>query len=615
MNTKALKIAWILPALMCFFFPLKAVQADATASLSCSNPEQSGAANTIITYTCTLTNSGDAAATFSLSSAGSWNSWVSQSSVPDLAAGGHADFSVNVAIPIDAALGASSETTVTASGGSSPATAALVTRFVPPDPTVTPTPTATRQPTNTPPVTRPMLILSSYSSSDGTIEGGEEFTLNTTFQNTGSGPASSIAIAFDSSQILPRDWGGVRTIASLAAGESKSFSLSMKALNDLTGGASVITVKVTYFDAAGTTYTDSYTITLGVHNTPTPKYSGVWYTSTPTPGANAQLIVSGYKTDVDPLQPGTNFNLDLEIHNLGNSNAKAVTLVLGGSVSSNESGTPTAGDSGVSGAGGDVSKFAPLGSSNLYYLGDIGAGAASTARLHLIVNVTTEPGAYPLKLSFVYTDAKNNRHVDDQVITLLVYSLPNVDVSFYREPGMLIAGQPNTLNLQVVNLGRKTTVLGNMKVTGGDAEMQNNTGMVGSLESGGYFPLDAMITPKTAGKLDLDIAINYTDDFNTAREIHKTLTVEVQDAPDMPAGMLGPDGQIIGGADGATVSGMKDGQLNIVSNVGAKPETLWDKVVRFFKGLFGLGSGQPDQPGQTVPEQGTPEKAPAVPVG
>jgi hypothetical protein len=613
-NAKTLKIAWILPVLVCFFFPLKAVQADAVASLSCSNSEQSGAANTIITYTCTLTNTGDAPATFSLSSAGSWNTWVSQSSVPDLAAGGHADFTVSVAIPSDAALGASSETTVTASAGSSSNTAKLVTRFVPPDPTATPSPTVTLQPTNTPPVTHPMVILTSYSSSDGSIHGGQEFTLNTTFQNTGNGPASNIAISFDSAQILPRDWGGVQTISSLAAGESKSFSLGMKALNELAGGASTVTAKVSYFDAAGTTYTDSYTITLGVNSTPTPKYSGAWYTSTPTPGANAQLIVSGYKTDVDPLQPGTNFNLDLEIHNLGNSNAKAVTLVLGGSVSTNDSGTPTAGGGGVSGAGGDVSKFAPLGSSNLYYLGDIGTGAASTARLHLIVNVTTDPGAYPLKLSFVYTDAKNNRHVDDQVITLLVYSLPNVDVSFYREPGKLIAGQPNTLNLQVVNLGRKTTVLGNVKVTGGDAEMQNNTGLVGSLESGGYFPLDAMITPKTAGKLDLDITINYTDDFNTSREIHKSLTVEVQDAPEMPAGMIGPDGKVIGG-DGVTVSGMKDGQLSVVPEAAAQPETLWDKVVRFFKGLFGLGSGASNSAEPTLPEQPSPDKAPVVPVG
>jgi len=39
----------------------------------------------------------------------------------------------------------------------------------------------------------------------------------------------------------------------------------------------------------------------------------------------------------------------------------------------------------------------------------------------LVVNVTAAPGAYTLTLSFVYTDEKGNRLVDDQVITPLVY--------------------------------------------------------------------------------------------------------------------------------------------------------------------------------------------------
>ncbi len=58
-----------------------------------------------------------------------------------------------------------------------------------------------------------------------------------------------------------------------------------------------------------------------------------------------------------------------------------------------------------------------------------------------IVNVSTAPGIYPLKVSFIYTDPKGNRLSDDQAITLLVYALPQLEISFYRDPGPFMAGQ------------------------------------------------------------------------------------------------------------------------------------------------------------------------------
>ena len=77
-----------------------------------------------------------------------------------------------------------------------------------------------------------------------------------------------------------------------------------------------------------------------------------------------------------------------------------------------------------------------------------------------MVNATTKAGAYPMKFSFVYADEYGATYTDDQVITLLVYQSPQVDVSFYRPPDPLFVGQPALLPIQIVNLGRASTVSG-----------------------------------------------------------------------------------------------------------------------------------------------------------
>lgn len=435
-------------------------------------------------------------------------------------------------------------------------------------------------------------MMTAYDT-NGTIQANQTFTLNLDLKNSGAADARDVVVTFNSAQVLPKDTGGVQSIGNLAAGELADVSQKMVGAADLPGGAATVSVTVSYTDPNGTPYSGSFSVTLGAtaSATSTPQYSGPYNTATPTMTSRAQLVVSSYTADLDPLEPGAIFNLKLDARNLGSGDARAVTLVLGGGTVDTSSGTPVP-NSGVQGGGGDLTKFAPLGSSNLYYLGDIPAGSNYTATMKLVVNVDTAPGAYPLKLSFIYNDKNNVQRVDDQVVTLLVYALPRAEVSFYRETGDLFAGQPNVLPLQVTNIGRKSAVLGNMKVTvageaGEGAEVQNGSGLVGSLDAGSTFPLDVTVIPQKAGKLDVNVVVTYTDDFNQVREVKQTLTVNVQEAPVMEPS-LGPDGK------------------PIPTMPVEQPETFWDQVVRALKGLVGLGS-QKEQPTQMAPGNVLPE--------
>jgi hypothetical protein len=471
---------------------------------------------------------------------------------------------------------------------------------VEPSPTREATPTATPPGEATPtPSTRPLLVIDSYGTNVDKILAGTKFNLSIKLENVGGRAATNIVAVFTPGDFIPRESGGVLAAAEIDAGDKQKFVQPLTASSEIAGkDIATLVMTVNYTDSSGTAYTETFNVVLPVS---APRY-GPGFTSTPTPTSTSaaiqrpQLVITGYGTDISQLQPGSRFELDMQVQNLGNQVAKRVTLILGGGGSSGGGvdGTPTVG--GVSGASGDFGNFAPVAASNVQFLGDIANGSSYNAKAALIVNATTNPGAYPMKISFAYVDERGNQFNDDQVVTLLVYSPPQLDVNFYRQPDPLFAGQPGLLPLQVVNLGRKSAVLGNMRVTGSGAQFENNTILVGALDIGGYYTLDTTVIPDTPGPLTLNVTIDYTDDFNQAQTVSRTLTVEVQE-------MLAPEpipGE--GGIDGGGVPLPE-----------VQPETFWQKAWRFVRGLLGLDSALPTQaPGEIPPGEIPPGESPPI---
>ncbi len=442
-------------------------------------------------------------------------------------------------------------------------------------PTATVAPAATEAPTEVTVFERPVVVIQSYSLSRDLIRPGTEFDLTMTFVNTGGSDATNIIAVFDSASFLPKQTGGVGSIPWIPPTGDRTLEQPMLASADLWGQTvGTLVVRLTYTDLQGTTYSENFTLAINLEQ---PNWTAK-PTATPTPMnvVRPQLVIDTYNADVDPLQPGTMFNLQVDVRNLGNADAKNVSMVLGGgSISDNGMGTPQAG---VSGSGSDLTTFAPLGSSNVVYLGDVAAGGVLSSSPRLIVNVSAAPGAYPFKISFVYNDDKGLRIIDDQVITLLVYSLPVVEASFYMDPGMFMVNMPSTLPIQITNLGRKSAVLGSLKVITESGDISNNTALVGVLEPGGYFTLDSMYIPFAAGEQTINFTISYTDDFNQPRIVEQSMIVMVEEEFIMPTEEvpLGPDGLPIPNDEPAV-------------------ETIGQKILRFLKGLIGLDSAPPTQ--------------------
>jgi hypothetical protein len=453
--------------------------------------------------------------------------------------------------------------------------------------------------TSTPAATafvRPLLTVQSYGASSATISPGTDLDFEMTFINSGQSGATNIVVTFPVGDFTPRVTGGVRSVRNLGPGESEKVYQPLTANKSIAGNlTAALAVAVAYTDANGQSYSETFNLSFKV--TP-PSSGGVSATSTPTPTATPrvvlrpQLLITAYTTDVELLEPGTRFTLHLDIQNLGAADARRITMIAGGGTASNGGGgdgTPT-GPGGVSGSGGDFSKFAPVNASNVQSLGDLAVGTSFSAEQTFVVNATTTAGAYPMEFSFIYT-ADSGSYTDDQVITLLVYELPQVDVSLYRDPGPFFQFQPNLLPVQIVNLGRTTSVLGNMRVTAQveGVTIVNDAILVGNLDPGGFFTLDATVIPEVVGPLDLLVTVDYTDDFNQQRTVTDTVTVEVLESAPIDPGNGGGDG---GGGP--------------FEPPPPEPETLWQKIVRFFMGLFGLDSGpttDPTDPG-VFPDDG-----------
>ena len=465
-------------------------------------------------------------------------------------------------------------------------------------------PTATPEPTNTPAPTafvRPLLVINSYGASAAQITPGQNLDFEMTIANAGQTTATNVVATFTSGDFIARDTGGVRALGSLAPGQTARFWQPLFATTDLRGrSTAVLKVVATYTDVNGQAYDTAFELTFPVvptggggpaaTATPTP-------TMTPTPGPRQRpvLLVTSSETDPAKLQPGNQFVLNLTVENLGEANARNITLILGGGDGGGTTvdGTPVPGG-GLAGAGGSFTEFAPIGSSNVSRLGDLAVGESRAAALQLIVNTTTKAGAYPLKVSFVYTDDKGVSYTDDQVITLLVYQSPQVEMGFYTQPPPFFAGQPGGLPLQLVNTGRNSTIFGNFTVTAENAELANNAIFVGALEPGGFFPLDAMITPFEPGPLELLLSVSYTDDFSRPAVITQTLSIDVMESMPIEEPPLGPDGLHIDGG------GMEGSEFTPDGSSGGE-ESLLDKLWRFLRGLFGLGSDQPAGDDEFVP--------------
>jgi hypothetical protein len=102
-----------------------------------------------------------------------------------------------------------------------------------------------------------------------------------------------------------------------------------------------------------------------------------------------------------------------------------------------------------------------------------------------------------------------------------------------------------------------------MEVTGEGLEIQNGSLYVGPLDGGTSASLEATAVAQRAGTVEVVVNVHYLDDFNRPQTVSQTLTVEVAGSPEPVPQESAPSPE--GGS-------------------------FWEKILRFLRGLLGLGS-------------------------
>jgi hypothetical protein len=155
-----------------------------------------------------------------------------------------------------------------------------------------------------------VIVVDAYSLDQDTISPGNSFTLFVTLYNAGQQYATNIVATFSTGDLMPRQTGGVVAVGEIAPGNHAEFGQPLYLTSSMWSSVTSINMLVTYTNETGTTYSETFTISLPVHLVYTSKASSTpTSTQTPTTSVKPQLVITGYTTDVDPLQPGTQFNL------------------------------------------------------------------------------------------------------------------------------------------------------------------------------------------------------------------------------------------------------------------------------------------------------------------
>jgi hypothetical protein len=397
----------------------------------------------------------------------------------------------------------------------------------------TPEPTST--PTSGPYVgiASPELVIESVETDPSPAPLETAFTLRLDLVNRGDYTATNVRLALAATDLaVPSEGGSLVVIERLDPDQHQSVELKLVMSQEAPSGHVSLPITLEYSDYYYRDFASQQTIGVNVSGS----------------GSNQPLVLlNAYQTQPASLSPGDAFTLQLELTNVGGSEARQVLVTLGGL------------------DGGESLPFAILGSGNVRFIQHLEAGDSLELETRLILDGSAQSGVYNLPVSIAYQGQGSAAQLtEDQVVTLLVSRHPNLRIDYFQPPDPSLVGQTQELSIEVVNIGRQLVNVSTIQVGGQGLQVEQGTAFIGALDAGTSGSIDAQVTPQRSGLIPVMVTVDYLDDFNQPQTVTQTLSLQVQEAQPTPQAMGESQGQPSGG--------------------------LWAGILRFLRGLFGLGS-------------------------
>ena len=367
--------------------------------------------------------------------------------------------------------------------------------------------TATSQPSGPSVYAQPQLMIRSASSDPVLLQRGEPFLLTLEIENRGSYSTSRGQLTLNSSDLaLPQTGSNVFILEPMTSGQVIEVPLTLTTDEQAPGGMNNMEILLEYADYYGRSYLSTQTIALQVDA---------------SSSSSGLVLLEGYHTIPEQLSPGDLFDLQLTLRNAGQGNVEQLVITLGDP------------------AGTGIKPFALLGTGNVLFVETLKAGESIDLERKVIIEGTADTGAYSLPIHIQYDGGNETTSSQVQVLTLLVMNIPQIQVSYYRPIEVVQVEQPIELPIEIMNIGRTSINISQVEVFADQIEIENGSAFIGSLDGGTSAFIDALGIPQTSGDLELQLTVNYLDDFNQPQVITETLSLNVENPPEL---LSGPNG-------------------------------------------------------------------------
>ncbi len=375
---------------------------------------------------------------------------------------------------------------------------------------------------------RPLLTVIS-TRLPGRVAPAVPFNLSLVLLNTGGRQASNVAVVPAAGPLAAQGPSGGPL--NIPPGAQATVNLRMAAAAQSAPGAVSQTIELRYDDPDGNRSTEMINVGLVVTGEdglgPQPLISG--YRVRDPQGGRLQAAVT---RTLRTLYPGQVFLLEIDLQNVGVVAADNTRMSLGGGS------TPTGTGTGTGASGTSLGVFAPVGTSNVRYLGSLAAGESRTVEQAMVIDGTAKPGVYVLDVDFSFVDANGQAQSTSEVISLLVDRQVLFEVKPVSVVTSTFVGDTMPFVVDLINLGTSTVNAANARIVPGRAlevaDPATATQYVGPLDGGGFFTFETQLVPATPGKGRLKFEVEYFDSFNQAQTFEQTFDVEIEDAPEQP---------------------------------------------------------------------------------
>ncbi len=248
------------------------------------------------------------------------------------------------------------------------------------------------------------------------------------------------------------------------------------------------------------------------------------------------LLLESYDIGTDVLQPGDQFNLTMNLQNVGDADASEVTVIFGTVESTgddDDSGTPTGGSTNTT----PSTTFAPLGAGGTMFIGDIAADREIiTITQDFIVNGGVNSGIYSLPITLRYRKPDGTTGQDNLRASVVVVVPPRLRINALASLIETVnVGEPVPFSLEVINTGTKDVNFTFVNVEADNAEiLEGDEIFLGPLRVDEDTTVDALFSPLEEGALTITVTFYYLDDLNQEKTLIETYTMDAVLPPPPP---------------------------------------------------------------------------------